>query len=393
MSAYSYRAARQDGAIVTGAVEAESHGQASATLASRGLFAIAVAPAAEDRRPAASRRDLAIVFRGIAALVSSGVPLERALAASEPLASGTLRQTLTTVRERLREGASFASALTLGHGVIPGLVIGMVRAGERGSQLAPALEQIAAHLEQEADLVARVRQALTYPLLLAVAGAASVAVITTVVVPRFAAILGDLGQQLPPATRLLLGVSQFLSRFRLPLLLFVALSTWAAVEWLRRPAGRKQVEEALLTLPLIGPLRRALATARVMRALSGMLRSGMPLLPALDAAREAAGDLAIAERLERSRERVAQGAALAVALEREGALNASALQLLMVGESSGRVADMASSAGNLAAQEAERGLRTLVTALEPALIVAFGSMVAFTAAALLQAVYSLRPGY
>ena len=237
------------------------------------------------------------------------------------------------------------------------------------------------------------RQALTYPLLLAVAGAASVAVITTVVVPRFAAILGDLGQQLPPATRLLLGVSQFLSRFRLPLLLFVALSTWAAVEWLRRPAGRKQVEEALLTLPLIGPLRRALATARVMRALSGMLRSGMPLLPALDAAREAAGDLAIAERLERSRERVAQGAALAVALEREGALNASALQLLMVGESSGRVADMASSAGNLAAQEAERGLRTLVTALEPALIVAFGSMVAFTAAALLQAVYSLRPGY
>ena len=393
MSAYSYRAARQDGAIVTGAVEAESHGQASATLASRGLFAIAVAPAAEDRRPAASRRDLAIVFRGIAALVSSGVPLERALAASEPLASGTLRQTLTTVRERLREGASFASALTLGHGVIPGLVIGMVRAGERGSQLAPALEQIAAHLEQEADLVARVRQALTYPLLLAVAGAASVAVITTVVVRRFAAILGDLGQQLPPATRLLLGVSQFLSRFRLPLLLFVALSTWAAVEWLRRPAGRKQVEEALLTLPLIGPLRRALATARVMRALSGMLRSGMPLLPALDAAREAAGDLAIAERLERSRERVAQGAALAVALEREGALNASALQLLMVGESSGRVADMASSAGNLAAQEAERGLRTLVTALEPALIVAFGSMVAFTAAALLQAVYSLRPGY
>ena len=342
MSAYSYRAARQDGAIVTGAVEAESHGQASATLASRGLFAIAVAPAAEDRRPAASRRDLAIVFRGIAALVSPGVPLERALAASEPLASGTLRQTLTTVRERLREGASFASALTLGHGVIPGLVIGMVRAGERGSQLAPALEQIAAHLEQEADLVARVRQALTYPLLLAVAGAASVAVITTVVVPRFAAILGDLGQQLPPATRLLLGVSQFLSRFRLPLLLFVALSTWAAVEWLRRPAGRKQVEEALLTLPLIGPLRRALATARVMRALSGMLRSGMPLLPALDAAREAAGDLAIAERLERSRERVAQGAALAVALEREGALNASALQLLMVGESSGRVADMAS---------------------------------------------------
>ena len=393
MSAYAYRAARQDGAIVTGAIEADSHGQASATLASRGLFAITVSPAVEGRRPAASRRDLAIVFRGVAALVSSGVPLERAIAASEPLASGALRETLSQARERLRDGASLANALVVGRGVVPGLVLGMVRAGERGSQLATALDHVATHLEQEADLVGRVRQALTYPMLLAVAGVASVLVITTVVVPRFAAILGDLGQQLPPATRLLLGMSSMLTHFWIPFLLAGVAATWGAIEWIRRPAGRKQLEELLLKVPFIGSVRRALATARVMRALGGMLRSGMPLLPALDAAREAACDLAIAERLERSRERVVQGAALAAALEREGALSASALQLVMVGESSGRVAEMALGAGNLAAQEAERGLRTLVTALEPALILAFGGIVAFTAAALLQAVYSLRPGY
>jgi general secretion pathway protein F len=392
MSAYSYRAARQDGAIVTGAIDADSHSQATTTLASRGLFAIAVEPAPEARRASASRRDLAIAFRGIAALVGSGVPLERAVGASEALTKGALRETLATARQRLHEGTSFANALSAGRGVIPGLVIGMIRAGERGSQLGTALEQIAAHLEQEADLVARVRQALTYPLFLVVAGSASVLVITTVVVPRFAAILGDLGQQLPPATRLLLGMSQLLTRFWIPLLAIAVASAWGAIEWIRRPAGRKQVEELLLRLPLIGSVRRALATARVMRALGGMLRAGMPLLPALDAARDAAGDLAIADRLERSRERVMQGAPLAGALEREGALNASALQLVKVGESSGRVADMAWSAGNLAAQEAERGLRMLVTALEPALIVAFGGIVAFTAAALLQAVYSLRPG-
>src|SRR5258707_8352581 len=116
MSAYSYSAARQDGAIVTGAIEAENHGQASATLASRGLFAIAVSPAVEEQRRAASRRDLAIVFRGIAALVSSGVPLERAIAASEPLAAGSLRETLTAARDRLREGANFANPLAVGRG-------------------------------------------------------------------------------------------------------------------------------------------------------------------------------------------------------------------------------------------------------------------------------------
>jgi type II secretory pathway component PulF len=393
VSAYTYRAARQDGAIVTGAIEAESHGQAATTLASRGLFAVAVTPAVEHHRPAASRRDLAIVFRGIAALVNAGVPLERAVAASEPLASGALRETLSAARARLREGASFATALAIGRGTVPALVLGMVRAGERGSQLGAALEQIAMHLEQEAELVARVRQALTYPLLLAVAGTASVMVITTVVVPRFAAILGDLGQQLPVATRLLLGVSQLVSRFWIPLVAIAAAAVWGAVEWLHRPAGRRQIEAVLLKLPLIGAVQRALATARVMRALGGMLRSGMPLVPALDAAREASGNLVITERLERTRERVLQGAALAAALEREEAVTPSALQLVMVGESSGRVAEMALSAGNLAAQEAERGLRTLVSALEPALVIAFGGIVAFTAAALLQAVYSLRPGY
>lgn len=392
MSAYTYRAARQDGAIITGAIEAQDHGEATATLANRGLFAIAVAAAAEDHRPAASRRDLAITFRGIAALVSAGVPLERAVAASEPLASGSLRDTLSAARARLREGASLANALSVGHGVVPGLVLGMVRAGERGSQLGTALEQVAIHLEQEADLVARVRQALTYPVLLAVAGIASVGVITTVVVPRFAAILADLGQQLPLATRLLLGVSQFVSRFWIPLVAMAAAAIWGGIEWLRRPAGRKQMEEVLLKLPFIGSVRKALATARVMRALGGMLRSGMPLVPALDAAREASGDLAIADRLERVRERVLQGAALAAALEREAAVSGSALQLVMVGESSGRVGEMALGAGNIAAQEAERGLRTLVTALEPALVIVFGGLVAFTVAALLQAVYSLRPG-
>jgi type II secretory pathway component PulF len=392
VSAYSYRAARQDGGIVTGAIEADNHTQAAATLANRGLFAIAVAPAAQDHRPAASRRDLAIVFRGIAALVAAGVPLERAVAASEPLASGRLRETLGAARARLREGASFANALSVGRGVVPALVLGMIRAGERGSQLGVALEHTAVHLEQEAELVSRVRQALTYPLLLATAGIASVMVITTVVVPRFAAILADLGQQLPLATRILLGVSQLVSSFWIPLMAIAAAAIWGAIEWLRRPVGRKQAEEMLLRLPFIGPMRRALATARVMRALGGMLRAGMPLVPALEAAREAAGDLAISDRLARVRERVLQGAALAAALEREQAVSASALQLVMVGESSGRVGEMALGAGNLAAQEAERGLRTLVTALEPALVVAFGGLVAFTAAALLQAVYSLRPG-
>src|SRR4029077_148959 len=112
------------------------------------------------------------------------------------------------------------------------------------------------------------------------------------------------------------------------------------VELLRRPGSRRRVDEALLAMPLLGPVRLALATARVGRALGGMLGAGMPLLAALDAAREAAGDSAVAVRLGRARERVTKGAPLAASLEREGALAQPALQLVQVGESSGRLAEM-----------------------------------------------------
>jgi len=394
MTPFRYRAARADGGIVEGLVDASSATQASAVVTDRGLFPLAVSPAeaAEGAHRPASRRDLAIVFQSIAALVSAGVPLERAVASSEALARGALRDTLAAARTRLHEGEGLAQALGAVRGIVPVIVLGMLRAGERGSQLPLALGQVATHLEQEAELVARVRQALAYPLLLAVVGVASVLVIGAVIVPRFAELLGDLGQDLPAATRLLLVGSSLLSHYWFLLIPALAAGVALTVELVRRPASRRRIEEALLATPLLGPVRLALATSRIGRALGGMLASGMPLLSALDAAREAGGDLAVAARLERARERVTQGAPLSASLELEGALAPGALQLMQVGESSGRLADMARRAGDLAAQEAERGLKALVTFVEPALIVAFGALVAFVAAALLQAVYSIRPG-
>lgn len=393
MTSYRYRAVRPDGRVVTGLVDAETGESASVALQREGVFPLridAVRPR-ESRRPAASRRDLAIAFRSLAALVAGGVPVDRALLATEGLARGPLLQTLAQARARLRDGASLGEGLRAIPGVVPPVVLGMVRAGERGSRLAPALEQVAAHLDQEADLFARVRQALAYPVLLAVVGVVSVLVIGTVIVPKFAALLTDLGEQLPPATRLLIFCSALFSQ-SLPFLVpALAAGVLGARELVRRPAVRLRIDSALLTAPALGAVRRALGTARAARALGGMLRAGMPLLPALAAAEEAAGDFAMAARLRHVREQVARGQPLARSLEREHAILPAALQLIAVGEASGRLGEMALRAGDLAGQEAERGLKTLVTLIEPSLIVTFGGLVAFVAAALLQAVYSLRP--
>ncbi len=390
MNVYRYRAARPDGLIVRGVVEAEHPLAADALLGRRGLSPLELVQSAEILpRRQLRRHDLALVFRALASLTTAGVPLDRAFQSTITLAPARLKAPLAEAFEHVRQGRSLASALEA-TGSLPGVVTGMIRAGERGGHLGQALEEVAGHLEMEADLIGRVRQALAYPLLLAVTGTAAVVIITTVVIPRFAGLLADLGQQLPPTTRALLGVSHLLATHWGVVGGVVVGLLLGARAALRRPAVRQRSEELLLRTPFIGPLRLALASARVCRALGGMLQSGLPILAALDAAREAAANPAIAQRLSAARTRVGEGERVTASLDAAKALSPQALQVLAVGEASGQLGVMTRRAGDLAAREAERSLRALTTALEPALIILFGGLVTLVAAALLQAVYSLR---
>ncbi|MFL5493503.1 MAG: type II secretion system F family protein [Gemmatimonadales bacterium] len=390
---YRYRAAQSDGRLRSGQLEAVTGAEAGALLVERGLQPVLIEPVPADQMAAraAPRRELAVTFRSIAALTGAGVPLDQAIAATEALSGPALRVALHQCGQRLRAGRTLAQALEADEGTVPPVVLGMLRAGERSGRLHPSLEQVATHLELEAELVSRIRHAFAYPAVLAVTGLASVVVIATVVVPKFATLLDELGQDLPLTTRLLLEGTGFIARYALPLCLGLVLLSSLAAAWARRPAGRRRWHEMLLAVPGLGPVRHGLATVRICRALGGCLHAGMPLLPSLDAAQEAAGDLAIAARVAAARERVGQGETLARTLGAQRALTAGALQLVAVGESSGQLELMLERAGDLALQETQRALSTLVSLLEPLLVIGLGGFVAFVAAALLQALYSLRP--
>ena len=393
MTAFRYRAARGDGHGVRGVLEAATPEAAAATLSARGLFPVRVEAARGDgaafpwRRPSARAR--ATVLRSLATLVTAGVPLERALEATERVAPGTLSAALARVAGRVREGVGLGAALAAEGALFSGVTLGLVRAGERGVGLGPALEHAAAHAEGEAETGARVRAALAYPALLAAVGSLSVAVIILVVIPRFAAILGDLGEQLPPATRALLAVAALVRHDGL--LLGAAVATVVAVAVQSWRLDRRAWHERLLRAPILGDLRLAFATARVTRILATLLGTGTPALAALGIARDAAGDAAVAARLERVRTRVAEGGALAAALRETRAVTDTAAQLAAIGEGGGRLPALLEQAAVLEEQRAQTRLRTLVALLEPGLIIAFAALVAFVAAALLQAIYSVRP--
>ena len=391
--AFRYRAARSDGKIIAGVVESATASEASRKLTDRGLHALSLEPSlvSERHTRSAPTRELAAVFQGLASLIGAGVPVLRALDATKPVAGARLSDGLARAADLVREGRSLAESLAALDGLVPNVVIGIIRAGERASRLAPALDEAALHLELEADLESSLRQALAYPLILLTAGIASTGVIVTIVIPRFAAILADLGQQLPTSTRLLLGTSAFIGHWWWALLLLAVAVVALGARALTDPGTRARAADLLLDVPILGGVRLALATARAARAAASALNTGVPLIPSLGAAGEASGDPAVRQRLARAAVEVSEGGALAPALERHKALLPSALQLVAVGEASGQLGPMFRRAGALAGTEAERRLRTLVGLLEPGLVVFFGGMVAFVAAALLQAVYALRP--
>jgi len=390
--AFRYRAVRADGERIVGRVSAGNATEAASDLGRRGLLPLEVREERQEARIASfGSGDLAQLLSGLAALLEAGLPVDRALATAGETAAPVLRELLAAAHDAVRQGARLSVALE-GAGRLPPMVTGLVRSGEQSGRLAAAVARAAAELERTAELRAQVRAALTYPVFLTAAGTVAVATIVGFVLPRFAALLGDLGQALPASTRLLLGAAALAHRQAL-LLLVLAVAVAAAIAVAAQTAAARLAwHRWLLDMPVVGPMRHGLSGARFCRSLAGLLETGVPLLAALDAARDAAGDLAVAERVTAARGAVNEGERLAVALRREAALLPSALRLVAFGEHAGRLPAFLERAAQLDERAAQRSLRALVALIEPVLIVGFGAVVAFVAAALLQAVYSVRPG-
>lgn len=391
-TAYSYRAARLDGALESGLLEAESRESASAALTGRGLFPLEIKLAREHAsdRPPIPAADLAIGLRVLSTLLESGLPMTRALAAFGELAPASWEEILPSLAASVRTGRSLGAALAAAPVEIPAVVVGIIQAGEGGSGIALAVRRAADLTESAAARRDAVRAALAYPVILGVAGTASVALLVGVVLPRFSAILSDLGQALPPATRLVLALAEFARAAAFPALvaaIAIAL-VWRA--WVRTDGGARRWNTWLLDLPLVGGIRLSAASGRSCAALASLLESGVPVSVALLHAARASGDAEIAARTRAARESIVAGQGMARALGAEHAITVTAVRLVRAGEESGQLPAMLWHASRLDGEQAERRLKNAVRLLEPALIVAFGGMVALVAAALLQAIYSVR---
>lgn len=388
---FRYRAARPDGSLLRGTIVAADQNAAVDTLHSQGLFPIEVVLA----RFAASRSlpraaDVAPGLRVLANLLAADIPMSRTLAAFEELAPGSWVSAAAAIRERVRTGGRLADGLRDDARLSP-VLAGIIAAGESSGDLAPAVLRSAELAEESASLKSAVRGALVYPAILLVAGACSIGLLVSVVLPRFAVILADTGQEPPPLTRFVLGATTAIEHnaFSAAVVVILGLLGWRI--WTRSPSGSVAWSSILLRLPGVGAVRRSAATSRVCTAMAALLDSGVPAAVSLGRAATAAGDSAIESRLSAARAGILRGESLGLALEDSSALTIAAVRLIRAGEESGRVSAMFLHAARIEGERARELTRNAVRLVEPTLILVFGAIVAIISGALLQAVYAIHP--
>lgn len=391
---FRYRAATAEGQLVEGVIQAASRQTVLDGLRRQRLYPVAVdeAPAATATplgRRLSKRAAVALWTRNVAILLGAGVSVDRALAfTAQQSGHEGLAAALRDVRRAVQSGKTLADALALEGAYFDPLFVAMVAAGEASGALEPVFERLSEQLEEGTELRAQVRSALLYPALMAVVACVGVGVLMGFVIPRFAAVLSDVGGTLPLSTRLLLGASAILVRFWWLWLLLSVGGVYAVWEALAQPAMRRRWHDVRLRWPWVGDIELKYATARFARTLGLLLKSGVPMLPALTIARASAANLVLREGLERATAQVAEGGALAPALG--GTLPPLALQMIAVGEESGRLEDLCARIADTYEQEVRRAVRTAMTLLEPVLILGFGALVGSIALAMLQAIYGIN---
>lgn len=390
---FRYRAADTAGRVLEGDVQSASKREAIEDLRRRELYPFDVhelnAVTAVSRTGTASIGDaLATWTRMVATMLSAGMTLDRALGfPAMEAGNASLANAVSDVSRDVREGSSFAAALRKRPKVFNQLYVAMVSAGEETGALDAVMSRLADNLDESAELKSRLRSAFLYPALMAVVAAIGVTVILLFVIPRFVDILGEVGGTLPLSTRILIGAGGVVRVWWLwvPPVLF---AIWAVMRWLSDQANLATWHGARLGIPITGSLERTQATATFTRTMGLLLQSGISVLPALRISRSTIHNLAIAARVERATENVAAGKRLGAELQ--GTLPPLAVQLIALGEETGRLGELCLRAADNSERELSRRLRTLIALLEPALIVAFGVMVGFVALAMLQAIYSIN---
>ncbi|QOI99177.1 MAG: type II secretion system F family protein [Phycisphaeraceae bacterium] len=377
------------GETVKGTVSAPDARAAAEVLRQRGIISDTIEPA-----PAAARhadrgarigetrrlRAIAAFARQLSILVETGTPMVDAIASIQTQSSdAAFAAVLADVRARMEEGASLSQAMDAHPRFFDPICRSLVEAGESGGCLHAMLLRLAHMSRQQSKVREGIASAMIYPALLTSIALAVLSVMIVFVLPRFEGLFKAVGAELPPTTSALIALSTFVREWWAAVLGTLIVGAFALRAWLVSAHGRAAVDRALIAAPRIGPLARALVTARVARVLGVLLEGKVTLLDALRLTGQAAGNDAYAALIVNAAERVTRGEAMSLALDDPRLIPPSVREAIRSGERSGRVGPVLLSIAAYLDEDNELAVRTLTSLIEPLILIVLGLVVGFVA--------------
>lgn len=414
MPVFEYRGLNSAGKTIKGLLEADSPKTLRAQLRKDGIFLTDVLGQAEGSRGAVMKgagaqlvardidlrkltrgrittEDIAITTRQLATLLGAGVTLVESLTALvDQVEKERFKRVLSDVKQRVNEGSSLADALGQHQKIFGSLYVNMVRAGEASGALDAVLLRLADFTENQARLRQKIVGTMLYPAIMLVVGGGILVLLMAVVVPKVTKIFESMNATLPWTTRLLIGFSNALQDYWF--IIFPALFGLIAftVWYFRSPAGKPIWDRFALKAPVFGSLVRLLAISRFARTLATLLKSGVPLLAAMDIVKAIITNSVLADVIEKARDAIREGESIANPLKRSGQFPPLVYHMVAIGERSGQLEEMLVSVADSYETQVNVRIGALTSLLEPILIVVMGAVIAFVAFSILMPILQVN---
>lgn len=414
MPVFEYRGLSAAGKNIEGLKEAESPKMLRAVLRKDGIFLTDVVGQAEGNlKPGAKGKlaslgsteiqlgklgggrittdDIAVMTRQLATLLKAGVSLVETLSAMvDQVEKEKLKRILSDVKQRVNEGSSLGDALNHHVKVFGPLFVNMIRAGESSGALDSVLLRLAEFTEGQARLKQKIVGTMIYPVIMLVIGSGVLAMLMTVVVPKITKIFDDMKVNLPWNTKLLVATSNFLQDYWFLVVPTIAGTAFGFYKWTDSERGKPVWDRVLLKLPVFGALVRQLAVARFTRTLATLLKSGVPLLSALEIVKNVITNSVMSAVVDTARDAIREGESIAGPLKKSGEFPPLVYHMVGIGERSGQLEDMLLNVAESYESSVNVRIGALTSLLEPIMIVLMGVVIAFVAFSILTPILQMN---
>lgn len=405
MPAYHYIAISNAGKEQKGVIEADTEKHARQLLRDKSLMPVQIRATQEkksangenklslfSRKASLSSKDLALLTRQIATLLSAGLPLEESLlAVSEQTEKQYVKGLILSVRSKVLEGHALASALREHPQAFSNLYCATIAAGEKSGHLDKVLERLAEYTEQQWQMRQKLKTALIYPVMIVCVAIGIVGFLLEYVVPKMIAVYGHLNQALPTMTTVLIATSNFIKSYGLYtlLVLLVAFLIWRHA--LKKNAAlRERYHAFLLRLPLIGYALKTADTARFARTLSILNAAGVPVLEAMTISSQLINSIPIRKAVQSAADHVREGASIYLALKQTHYFSPMSVHMIASGEASGQLENMLARVAQNQEDDITRLIDVALALFEPAIILIMGAVVLFIVLAVLLPIFNLN---